>query len=644
MKKINAFFSILLFVVTIHACVEKEDITGPLIFNEASSIVRVYTEEEAQYLSEEPSENLLLFDSDTPDEILPEIGTIIQMPITENTPYGFLGKVTSIEYGDKIAVITEEVALDEAYPALSIDTTIDILGDIIGVYDEDGNPVEYTIEDNSTPATREIGEFDWENKVLNIPVPADFLGDDISVSGSIKVSFIGSKYDLDNVDEFKYFNLELNPSIGLSASIKTKIKTYEKTYSTKKYKVKARAVVGPVVIPITIPICFKAGVSGEITSTMQLNYTGGCKAYIRYKDGDWDKGCYPIKNGNETPWGIVNFEADGSIYAGINVEVIAGIYTTTSGLGIELFPHAYLSCNALLSSINPFDINPEIGLGAKLSSRVFCMGKIFNKKLSLFNIKLPDVTFFERKLSLFPNVSEFSAQGGNLSAEISYQHDSYYLLQGFGVKTGATIFEADKTTEYNTYYPSHTSIDKDGIRYYNVNVNGLHSGETYYAAPIISWFDYKWYGEKKEITTEGNYILAFRCSSQSYDVINFNFPLNNTSGNVLDFTTEATDYNGAPMRVHITAQYNAENKTLNGIFDFYFYNDPSQQRKDGFTISLANDDSGYVTCNKIINNGGCYASIRVYSANSNSAKSQIYSTPLTDDDCNVGFYNKNYKK
>lgn len=66
------------------------------------------------------------------------------------------------------------------------------------------------------------------------------------------------------------------------------------------------------------------------------------------------------------------------------------------------------------------------------------------------------------------------------------------------------------------------------------------------------------------------------------------------TGNVIDYTTEATDYDGSPMRVHITATYNSASQTLDGIFDFYFYDDPEQQRKDGFAVSLATDDSGYV--------------------------------------------------
>ena len=646
MKKIVTFFSLLLLILIFATCNDKLETSSLPEFNKPSDNVRVYTEDEAKYVSENPTENTIIFDIDTPDNIIPEIGTIIQMPISENTPFGFLGKVAQIEMEDKIIIIAEEVALDEAYPMLSIDTTINILGDIIGVYDENDNPIEYTIEEDTTNHTRSVGEFDWENKTLNIPIAPNLLGENFSAKGSLKVSFAGSKFDLDNKDELRYLNLELKPSISLSASITTKIKNFipKKEFKPLICKLKGRAVVGPVIIPITIPIYFKSEISGDFTSTLQLNYSKSCNAYVRYKNNQWSRGCTPAGSGDDNPWYVTSFDVNGALCAGLDLEFIAGIYTRNAGIGFEVYPNASLSCNASLSSVNPFHVNPSASFTLGLASRVFCMAKLFNKKLEVFDIKLADVVFFNRTLSLFPNISEFNAQGGNASAEISYKSDSYYLLQGLGLKTGTVIYESDGKTVFNTYYPAHTSIDKNGIRYYNVGVNGLRSGHIYYAAPIISFLNFNWPGDLKQIATEGNYTLAFRCSSQSYDVIKFDFSLNNTTGNTLDYTVEASDYDGSPIRTRITAKYDATNKTLSGVFDFYFYTDPGQQRQDGFTVSLANDDSGYVSCYKIIDNGACNAALRIYSSNSQTAQSKEYSEPLSNDGCNIGLYNKYYKR
>ena len=109
---------------------------------------------------------------------------------------------------------------------------------------------------------------------------------------------------------------------------------------------------------------------------------------------------------------------------------------------------------------------------------------------------------------------------------------------------------------------------------------------------------------------------------------------------VSNLEMEGKAYAGALL--DFTAQYDENSQKLKGIFDFYFYDDPSQRRQDGFTVSLASGDSGYVSCSKVINNGGCAAALRIFSSNSRSAKNADYSRAVGDEGCNVGFYNANY--
>ncbi len=648
LKLFSVGFLVILLGFTFSTCSE-DDFSGLATSINGSkgedTKIYIFTQEETNYIAEEiDSTDAIVLSGNTPDEIIPKVGDIIQMPISEKSPYGFLGKVKSIQVDENIVVITEEVALDEAYPNLSIDTVINVLDDIIGVYDEDGNQVEYFIEYDSTETTRAAGEFDWEDKRLNVPIPTNFLGEGFSATGSIKISFKGSKFDLDNKDEFRYMNLELCPSVTLSASLSTDIKSQERVFTTKPLTIKARVLVGAVVIPITIPICLKAGVKGEFTSTLEVNYTKSCNAYLRYKNDEWSYDCIATNNSEANPWIVSSFDVNGSLYAGIDVKFIAGLYSSSVGVGFELFPNASLSANASLSSINPFNLNPEVAIKVGLESRVFCMGKIFSKKIKLFNIALPEAVFFKRSVSMFPQISNFDVNGASRSAEISYQSDSYYFLQALGVKTGAIVYKEDKQTEFKRLFPEHNYIDNQGNRYYSTNIAGLSSGTTYYAAPIITWLNYMWNGELIDFSTEANYSLAFRCINQSYDVIHFDFSLNDVKENSLDYTVEATDYSGEPMRAHITAQYNASTKTLDGTFEFYFYNDPDQQRKDGFSVSLANDDSGYIDCRKVIDNNGCFAALRIYKSSNKQAAKKSYDYILDEDACNSGLYNEYYQK
>lgn len=624
MKKSFLFFIVAGILALLSCSRENEgEVVAKTPFNEPSSSVMLYTEDNANAFVNSVTENEVSLSPNTPADMIPKVGSILQLPKSTNSPYGFLGKVIAVENNGNIIVKTELVPLDEAYPNLSIDTTVNVLDDIEGVFDEDGNPVDFTIEDGTgKTVSRAAGDFDWENKTLNIPIPTDLLGKEFSAKGSMKISFADSKFDLDNKDGLKYLNLELHPSISASASITTELKSYEKAFQTKPLKIKARWVVGPVIIPITIPISFKAEVNGDFTSTLELNFSKSCNLYLKYANEKWDKGCNVTKSGDESPWGVTSFDVNGSLKAGIDVEFIAGIYTTNAGVGFEIYPNAAIKANASLSSINPFKFNPKVDLGVYLESRVFCMAKLFSKKLELFDINLPEKTFFNRSLSLFPNVEEFAAEGASSSCDISYLSSSYYFLQGVGVKTGATVFESDKTTEYGTYYPAHSSIDKEGKRSYSTNVSGLQSGQTYYAAPTISWLGFKWYGDKKQLTTEADYNVCWRCQGRE-DVWSLDLKINSTNTNI-NMTFDAPTYTGQTKR-YLKATYNPITKTITGTVETLFYDNPSDRRIDGFSLNLSNSDTGYITNDKVLDNGACYTQIRFVSkSKSSDAKGNKY--------------------
>lgn len=642
-------------------------------FNQPKSDVRVFTESEAGYVIEEATEDKIVFNGSTPSEIVPKVGSIIQLPISDNTPFGFLGRVVSVNSGDKIEVNTELVPLEEAYPNLSLDVDLTKIDHVYGVFDEDGNPVDFHIVDiaeNDQDATaygEDVGklqkkgkdddyveflELDWEKKKLSIPIPEKwvktFTKENIDINGLVTLSFEGSSIKTDNKGEAKYIDIDIRPHVTVGGELVGHIKqltssSTKKTWETPKLTFKGTVVVGGIVFPITVPIWLKAELKGDFSTSVELRYNKSWRLRYVYKDGKW---CSPDYNDPEVvednPWYVTEFDASGKFSVGPDIEFNVGIFSRKVGFGMEFYPNAYLSAEASLSSLNPFEFNPDVEVGIGMNWRAYCRSELFGKKVEPFSINLPDITFVKRTLSLFPNISEFDAVGGSLSAELSWRSDSHYLLSLLGVKTGATLFKPDNTEEY--FFPDPTHTDRLGQRYYNVNVSGLRSGTTYYAAPNISWLRWNWHGEKKAIQTEAKYHLAFRCVNQSYDVIDFDFSLNDKSGNVIDYTTEATDYDGSPMRVHITATYDASNKTLNGTFDFYFYDDPSQKRKDGFSVSLASDDSGYVDCTKVIDNGGCYAALRIYKLTSTRAARKRYNKPLVKDDCNIGIFNKHYKK
>ena len=677
----KSLFLLWILGALLFSCTEdKDELAAPLPFNEPKSEVKVYTEAEANYVLEALAENAIVFEGSTPDNLLPPVGTIIQMPVTENTPYGFLGRVVSVDKGDVVTVTTETVPLDEAYPNLSLDVDLTKIDHVLGVFDDEGNPVEYYIKDiddddeaaAESRATRgwftdkdededrhKVTEFDWEKKKLSIPIPEKwikaFTKDKIDVDGVLELSFEGSDIKMDNKDDVKYIDVDIRPRLTVGGKITGHIKQLDmpgskngkKTWETPKLTFKSVVVVGGVAFPITIPIWLKAELEGDFSTSIELRYNKSWRYHRVWKKWKWSEPEHdnpPVSK--ENPWYITEFEASGKFSFGPSFEINVGVFTATTGIGVECYPNAYLKAEASLSSLNPFDFNPEVEIGIGMEWRAYCRAELFGKKVEPFSIDLPDIPFVKRTLSLFPNVSDFDAVGASSSADISWQSDTYYLLEPLGVKTGTKIYKRDYT-EDASYYPEPTSTDRKGQRHYNVNATGLQAGAVYYAAPTIKWLKWDWVADKDkwiQIETEAKYHLGFRCTNHSYDVISFDFDLNNKTGNVIDYTTEANDYDGSPMRVHITATYNSSSQTLNGIFDFYFYDNPDQQRKDGFEVSLATDDSGYVDCSKVVDNGGCYAALRIHKTSSSAAASRVFNQPLVDDDCNVGIFNKHYTK
>lgn len=637
-------------------------------YNEPSSEVRMYSEADASYVIEEPTETSIVFSGSTPDYALPKVGEVILMPESENTPFGFLGRVLKVDVGDKITVTTEIVPLEEAFPNLSIDVGLTKVKSY-GIFDEDGNPVDYYIEDveedtvesnptgnryakNKDEDPPKIIEFDWEKKQVTIPIPESwvkmFTKEDIDLDGVLELSFEGTNIaKIDNKNgEAKYIDVDIRPRLTVGAKMTGHIKQVgddgKKKWETKKLTYKGAVWIGAVCFPITIPIWLKAQLEGDFSTSVEVRYNKYWRLHYVYKDKKWSRQNDEVPAVDKTsPWYITEFDASGKFSVGPDFEVNVGVYTSKVGLGMEFYPNAYLKAEANLSSLDPFAFNPEAEVGIGLEWRAYCRAELFGKKVEPFSIDLPDVPLAKLTLSLFPNISEFSAIGGSNSADLSWRSDSYYLLEPLGVKAGATLFMPDGAEK--SFYPSPSHTDMKGQRYYNKNVTGLQSGTTYMVAPTIAFKKWKWHGEKQFIETEGKYHLAFRCTNHDYDVIEFDFDLNNKTGNVIDYTTEAQDYDGSPMRVHITATYNSANKTLNGTFDFFFYNDPDQKRKDGFSVSLATDDSGYVDCSKIIDNGGCYAALRIFKVGTPAAMKR-YLKPLVYDDCNIGIFNKHYKR
>ncbi len=663
-KKTLSFLSLLFFLVAFQACKSDDKLQIPVVNNKyytTTNDINILKEDAMQYIQENVvNDSLIVFSSNTPEEALPQIGAKLYVPVSSKTPYGMLVKVLSIDKGATVKVQTEALPLEEAFEYLSVDTTLSVITELEGVFDKDGNPIEYEIVDTAeinnpniedavqvkSVSTRAsfTSDWNWKKECLKFPIKL-YKGnsgkDKITINGMVYVGF--DKFDLDiDVNKFKvnYINLDATPYIKFAAksTVTTESKIeLEDRIGQLRFRVTVPTPIGvPVIVPITLYMYGTCGIKGELSAKLGLQYKYNCNCVATYKNGQWTSKATHGGFDNKSPWIVSEFDVKGEIYSGARLGLLAGLYSATTGIGFNVTPNFSLSAEAKLASPNLLKANPEVGLNLLVGGDVYCVAEIFSKKLGKYSLKFPDYTLWSTKMYLLPNIENFTATGGKFSADISWSHNGLYFLEPLGIKTGTTIFEDDQTTERASYTPSPTSKNNMGYCTYNVNATNLNSGSTYYAAPFASWKDFKWYGDKEEITTEANYHAGFRCSGQSYDNIYFDFSISNSISSSFDVIKEFNDYDGDLERIHFIATYNHATRTLDGYIDYHFYDSPSERRQDAFSLNLETDDTGYVYCTKKIANGGCDKMVRIYKNSSAKARSKKYTKAIVEDGCNIG--------
>lgn len=652
MKKALSILSLLFLVVAFQACKSDDELQTSVVNNNyytTTNGITVLKEEAQQFIVESPTnDSQLVFSSSTPDEALPNVGTIIYVPITEKTPYGFLGKVTAIEKGNEIMVKTESVPLEEAFDNLSVDTVINLMDKVESVLDEDGNPIQYEMIDSTLTeldnAKTRAGGY-WQGGVIKFPFTIGKREDGHELIGALYAELKNFDFNVDIVNnELRYIDVKADPTVKISLTDRIKIKSSE-----EKSKLIGTVNCAPITIPTPIvPIILRPklylylvyGATGEITASLSLQYQKSFETEMHWHNGTWDKKLFCNDLKNENPWTVTEFDVNGELYVGSKMGLLVGLYSATTGIGINVTPKISLGAEAKLSTENLLDINPQVELAAKWSGDLYFTASLFKRPIAHYSFSSPEYVAWSEKLYLFPQFGDFEAIGTSTSGEVSYNIDSHYFLAALGVKTGARVYESDKKTIVGTYFTEKTTTDNKGINYFNVNVDGLNPGATYYAAPVCSWLGFTWpSSSKKEFTTEAGYTVCWRCQGRE-DIWSLNLDINPSNTNIT-MTFDAPTYTGQTKR-YLKATYNPSTQNISGTVETLFYDNPDDRRIDGFSLDISGDDTGYVTNSKVLDNGGCYTQIR-FIKNSHASNAKRIGVKVKDDSegldpCGLGEY------
>lgn len=193
-------FALALLVLTFTAC-QKNNVTpdkheGENNYYQIINDLNVLDKTATKFIEEEITSDLrIVFSADTPEDAIPKVGTGIFIPESEKAPYGMLAKVLSVnKESERIVVTTEPLPLAEAFESLSIDSSSPCEATLEGVFDEDGDPVEYEIVGKNGATTRST-DFELTENGLSIPVKTGQNGGDGSYSIVGNVGIFFEKFD-----------------------------------------------------------------------------------------------------------------------------------------------------------------------------------------------------------------------------------------------------------------------------------------------------------------------------------------------------------------------------------------------------------------------------------------------------------------
>lgn len=216
-KHLSVFFTLFLCVVSFSSC--NKDATsgkpdaGETDSGESGSFtlkpgVIYFDENNTTYISVKDEESFVL-SPETPAAFSPAVGDIVLAAAGQSAPYGFMGKVLSVNNGTEGKEYkTEMVALEEVFEELYIDDSIDVADQMDYLVDEEGNPVECRDVDSSV--WEELGYTDEvetkasfvaeQSQIKSIPLSYPYLSGELLLATNLKVLIDISKGKVNNYD------------------------------------------------------------------------------------------------------------------------------------------------------------------------------------------------------------------------------------------------------------------------------------------------------------------------------------------------------------------------------------------------------------------------------------------------------------
>lgn len=447
-----------------------------------------------------------------PTDRIPKEASIIVIPECDMFPDGFGATVRTVRLSPTIMLTCSWPDLSqfaEEFDLSTADGSLEISE--IKVFDQDGNPVEY---EEFNP-----DRHDGRSRAgINNLITLQYL--DLSVSNGTpwdNLRFRGQLYY-----GFKYLNatiqkergqrtkmtFDLEPVIGFEATSITSCKTeIKKEVRIGQLRTNLKALVAgvPVVFPVTFYLYFEASAAGTLTFESTLTHSFSPAFTISNSSGRWEHWYRDNDNSDSSgknPWTIGKIDLDGSISTGLRAGVMVGLYSATTGVGINLIPKYTLSASASLSSDDLYRINPMVSSTIGIDTEIYAAAKLFGCNLGKYTYTFPPIELYNKSIHLFPEISGFKVGDGASETEktVEYDREKHFFLENIQAEEGLVLLDENKE-EIGRYQPSSTEEDDNKI-HKKQYLSRLSPKKTYYTAPFYHVFGKTFMGNEHRFVTD----------------------------------------------------------------------------------------------------------------------------------------------
>ncbi len=475
----------------------------------------MYDESMTKYFIE-VGEDYFVMNNTISDDLVPEKGKIICCPITEQTPFGFMGKVTEVvSDAGGIRVKCEAVALDEAFSTLKINTSINLSEYVEEVVDENGEVIEHTVVSSVVLDSLAMNPDAVDSLMVETKAAANISRClKLKLTNNLLSGSLYLKYSLNiNIDIAPYkqpvADFSLETETGVEGELNVKSLEGEKEFPLLKIKVPTGVVAIGAPFPVmifrpTINSKVYFCVEGEVAVKSSFKYVVEHTLYELGYSGEWDDNITNLLNKDDNYFKLASIELDGSFGLKTSLGLELGLWSSkVAGLGFaaETGLMANVNIPFYMTLENLLDTDPMLTFSLTRALEVYCEASFLGKSLGKHEARL-ELEPIPIEIPILPKFKELSGSLSNDTVHSTVELTSKSVLE---TEEEGIVLLKDKDVESAIEYVGLKggSVTESKSATFKVKNGGNNEvDKKYYVAPYIK-HDKKYYYGKPVLVAAG---------------------------------------------------------------------------------------------------------------------------------------------